>query len=68
MPNKKYIGFIDVLDDNDYGIIVGTDGEIKGVWIPREHEAIEIPQPVIDFCVNHFGVNLNESLGNKDEQ
>lgn len=60
MPSRKYVGLVDVLDDEDYGIIVGADGEIKGVWIPKEHEELEIPQPVIDFCVKNFGVDISK--------
>lgn len=60
MPNRKYVGFVDILDDDDYGIIVGTGGEIKGVWIPTDFEYQEIPQPIIDFCIKHFGVDIRE--------
>lgn len=60
MPGRKYVGLVDVLDDDDYGIIVGVDGEIKGVWVPADHEYIDIPQPVVDFCIKHFGVDINE--------
>lgn len=66
MPNRKYVGFVDILDDDDYGIIVGADGEIKGVWVPKDHEYSEVPQPVVDFCIKHFGVDLNEEANNEE--
>lgn len=67
MPGRKYIGFVDILDDDDYGIIIGSDGEIKGVWIPKEYEHQDIPQPIVDFCIKHFGVDINEENDNLDE-
>jgi hypothetical protein len=60
MSGRKYVGFIDTLDDDDYGIVVGSDGEIKGVWVPVEYAHQEVPQPIIDFCIKHFGVDISD--------
>jgi hypothetical protein len=60
MAQRKYVGFVDLLEDDDYGIIVGTDGEIKGVWIPRGYEHQDVPQPIIDFCIKHFGIDITD--------
>ena len=67
MTRRKYVGIVDVLNDKEYGIIVGEDGEVKGVWIPKDYNHQDIPQPVIDFCVKHFGVDIGEETDNNNE-
>ena len=55
------MGFEDTLEDDDYGIIIGKDGNIKGIWIPRhlEDEA-EIPASIANLCETNFGVDPND--------
>ena len=36
-----YMGFDQTLEEDDYGIIVGKDGTIKGIWVPRHLENME---------------------------
>ena len=59
--SHDYMGFADTLDDDDYGIIIGKDGMIKGIWIPRhlEDEA-EIPASIANLCETNFGVDPND--------
>lgn len=66
MTSRKYIGFIDLLEDDDYGIIIGSDGEIKGLWVPKDYDYDDIPEPIVDFCVKHFGINPNEPDDSND--
>jgi hypothetical protein len=67
MANRKYVGFLDVLEDEEYGIIVSADGKIKGVWVPKDYAHQDVPQPIVDFCVEHFGVDINEKSDNDNE-
>jgi hypothetical protein len=59
--SHDYIEFQDSLEDDDYGIIIGKDGMIKGIWIPRhlEHED-EIPAAIANLCEDSFGINPND--------
>ena len=59
--SHDYMGFEDTLDDDDYGIIIGKDGNIKGIWVPRhlEDEA-EIPASIANLCETNFGVDPND--------
>lgn len=56
----KDIPFDETLGDDDYGLIISKDGELKGVWIPESVEDEEIPQVIIDLCLHFFGVDPND--------
>jgi hypothetical protein len=56
-----YMGFDQTLEEDDYGIIVGKDGTIKGIWVPRHLENEElIPAAIANMCDLHFGVDPND--------
>lgn len=58
-----YMGFDETLEEDDYGIIVGKDGIIKGIWVPRHLENMEnIPDSIANMCNLHFGVDPNDEL------
>ena len=59
--SHDYMGFEDTLEDDDYGLIIGKDGMIKGIWVPRnlEDEA-EIPASIANLCETNFGVDPND--------
>jgi len=60
MANHDYMGFSQTLEEDDYGIIVGKDGTIKGIWVPAHLEnEDEIPASIANMCDTHFGVDPN---------
>ena len=38
MKNTKRIAFEDALEDDDFGLIIGKDGSLKGMFVPQEFE------------------------------
>tara|TARA_B110000090_G_scaffold202348_1_gene245465 strand:+ start:59 stop:268 length:210 start_codon:yes stop_codon:yes gene_type:complete len=60
MSHKQVeLEFKTALDITDYGLIVGCDGILKGIWVPESMEGLEIPEGIVDMCVQKFGVNPN---------
>lgn len=51
------VEFEDALSKTDYGLIVGLDGKLKGIWIPENLEDQEIPDTIIALCIQHFGID-----------
>lgn len=49
--------FRQTLDATDYGLIVGCDGTLKGIWVPQTMEGMDIPQGIINMCVQKFGID-----------
>lgn len=61
MANHDYMGFSQTLEEDDYGIIVGKDGAIKGIWVPQHLETHEqLPKTIVDICKGTFGVDPND--------
>jgi hypothetical protein len=59
--SHDYMGFTDTLEEDDYGIIVGKDGMIKGIWVPSHLEnEEEIPAAIANMCETNFGVDPND--------
>lgn len=60
MARHDYMGFSETLEEDDYGIIVGKDGTIKGIWVPAHLEdAEELPASIANLCESNFGVDPN---------
>ena len=61
MADHDYMGFSQTLEEDDYGIIVGKDGRIKGIWVPEHLEHLnEVPATVARVCEETFGVDPND--------
>jgi hypothetical protein len=55
--NKIEVQFNKSLEDTDYGLIVGKDGNLKGIWVPNTIKDDAIPDEIINLCVEYFGVD-----------
>jgi len=63
MARHDYMGFSETLEEDDYGLIVDKDGNIKGIWVPQHLEdAEEIPASIASMCQLHFGVDPNDEV------
>ena len=47
------------LDTTDYGLIVGCDGNLKGIWVPETMEDQDIPDAIVSLCIARFGIDPN---------
>lgn len=55
------MGFEDSLEEDDYGLIIGKDGTVKGLWIPTSMEnEDEIPDPVVKLIKSALGIDLSD--------
>tara|TARA_B100000780_G_scaffold114398_1_gene80165 strand:+ start:791 stop:1000 length:210 start_codon:yes stop_codon:yes gene_type:complete len=55
--SKVELEFKQSLEETDYGLIVGTDGNLKGIWVPSTVEEDYIPDAIVNLCVTKFGIN-----------
>jgi hypothetical protein len=51
------VTFEESLEDDDWGLIIGKDGTLKGMFIPEGDSEEEVPQAIIDICIKYFGVD-----------
>jgi hypothetical protein len=47
------------LETTDYGLIVGCDGMLKGIWVPEGMDGLDIPEGIVDMCIERFGIDPN---------
>jgi hypothetical protein len=48
------------LEDDDYALIVGKDGQLKGIWIPDAIKNKEqFPREIQKLCVEYFNLDPN---------
>ena len=60
MSHKQIeLEFRKALDRTDYGLIVGCDGTLKGIWVPETMEGMDIPEGIVDICIQKFGIDPN---------
>ena len=59
--SHKFVGFSETLDDDDYGLIVGIDGELKGIWVPVHFDSrTTVPDEIARLCKTYFGLDPND--------
>ena len=62
MKTHRHIGFLDSLDEDDYGIMLSHEGRIKGIWIPRIYDTEPVPAAVVELCLTNFGIDPNKDI------
>ena len=54
--------FDESLDDGDWGLIIGNDGSLKGLFIPEGKDDDEVPDVIIQICMDVVGVDPTEEV------
>ena len=63
MKNTKRIAFEDALEDDDFGLIIGKDGTLKGMFVPSEFEDQDyVPEEILQILSKVYGVNIDSSV------
>lgn len=59
---SEVISFSESLEDDDWGIIVGKDGTLKGLFIPEGMDEEEVPEIIVQLCIDYFGIDVTEEV------
>tara|TARA_Y100001972_G_scaffold126682_2_gene181168 strand:- start:78 stop:278 length:201 start_codon:yes stop_codon:yes gene_type:complete len=63
MKNTKKIAFEDALEDDDFGLIIGKDGSLKGMFVPQEFEDEDfVPEEIMQILSKIYGLNVNSQV------
>ncbi len=57
------VTFEETLEDDDWGLIIDSNGRLKGLFIPDGFGEEEIPDAVIQLCIQQFGIDPEEFFG-----
>ena len=60
---SKKITFEESLGDNDWGLIIDSSGQLKGLFVPDGSNEDDVPESIIRVCCNQFGINPQEFYG-----
>jgi hypothetical protein len=58
--NHDEVTFDDVLGDEEWGLILDKDGNLKGLWIPQELSEEDVPDVVVKLIKENWGVDPND--------
>lgn len=47
------------LDEDDWAIIIGKNGNLKGLFIPDGKDEDEVPESIIHIMMDYYGVNFD---------
>ena len=61
-PMSEKITFEESLEEDDWGLIIGKDGTLKGMFIPEGKEEEEVPPVIVKLCKEHFGIDVTEEI------
>ena len=50
----------DQLGEDDWALIIGKDGNLKGLFIPDGSDEDEVPESIVYIMETYFGVDFSE--------
>ena len=56
----KHIPFEDALEEDDWGLIISSNGELKGLFIPEGKEEEDVPETIVEMCTKIFGIDVTQ--------
>ena len=57
---SKKITFEESLDESDWGLIIDSKGQLKGLFIPDGKNEDDVPQSIINLCCQQFDIDPQE--------
>ena len=57
---KKKISFENSLDDTDFGLIISSKGELKGMYMPDGAEEVDyVPEEIVQILYQVYGMDIS---------
>jgi len=54
------------LGENDWAIIIGDDGNLKGLFIPEGKDEELVPESIVTIMADYFGVDFDDEIDEVD--
>ena len=54
------LSLYDQMDNDDWALIIGNDGKLKGMFIPEGKDEDEVPESIVYIMENYFGLDFSE--------
>lgn len=59
--DKDYMGIEGMMEDDDYGIILGKDGSLKGLYIPGGAEEDDVPDAILHIIKTYWNIDASDN-------
>jgi hypothetical protein len=56
--SKVKKSLFDQMKDDDWAIIIGKDGELRGVFMPEGDDEDEVPEAIVSIMENYYGIDF----------
>lgn len=50
----------DQIGDEDWALIIGADGNLKGVFIPPGMDEELVPESIVQIMADYFGIDFDD--------
>ena len=58
---NSMLSFDEALEEDDWGLIISSDGVLKGLFVPEGKEDEEVPEIIVELCSQFFDIDINET-------
>jgi hypothetical protein len=55
------------IGDDDWAIIIGKDGNLKGLFIPAGSDDEDVPESIVAIMSDYYGVDFDEAMDDGDD-
>lgn len=57
---KKKVSFEDSLEDTDFGLIISSKGELKGMYMPEGKDELDyVPEEIVQILYQVYGMDID---------
>ena len=57
----------DHMDAEDWALIIGKDGNLKGMFIPEGKDEDEVPYSIVHIMEKYFGISFDDEEDEEEE-
>ena len=57
----------DQMNEDDWALIIGSDGNLKGMFIPEGKDEDEVPYSIVHIMEKYFGIDFSEDDEDYDD-
>ena len=54
------------LGDDDWALIIGKDGNLKGLFMPDGTDEDLVPESIVTIMAEYFGVDFDEEMNEEE--
>lgn len=61
--SEKQLKFEETMEEDDFGLIIGKNGDLKGLFVPQEYEEVDyVPEAIVQILSQVYGIELNDEV------